>query len=143
MKGKRKVWHIVLLGIFLLLCVSVVISGIRITGDGPLFIIASVVVFAGAIVLLFYISSRCEKAAEFERRRRENYVFEFPKKPTSGWSGSDGILADLVYDYGMSDSEVERFIRDSVHDAVHKYRKEHPLQRPPSQDLFDTVFPCE
>ena len=137
-KEKLKVWLIVFLIIFLILCVSEVVSGIQITKDDRWFNLASAAVGIGAFILFWYISSCFKKLKDINRRREKNYVFEFSKEPHSYLSFHDSVLADLAHDYGLSDSELDRLVNNGIHDAVHEYRKSHPLQYTPSHDL-DTV----
>lgn len=75
---------------------------------------------------------------------KSSYVFRYPRRPVPTWTYSDDTLARLVYDYGLSDSEVERLVKAGIHDAALQYRKEHPFpSAPPSDDLYETIFPYE
>ena len=75
---------------------------------------------------------------------KSSYVFKYPRKPSPTWTYSDDTLARLVYDYHLPDSEVERLVKDGLHDAALQYRKEHPFpSAPPSDDLYETIFPYE
>lgn len=77
-------------------------------------------------------------------RDRSCFVFSFPRQVTPAWSSADDTLARLAYDYGLSDSEVEHIVREGIHDAVRQYRRDHPVGRPPSDDIdFVNVFPLE
>jgi len=101
-------------------------------------------VVLGFLALLWYASSLRSKVKEHERQKAENYVFEFPRKLSPTWTYIDDSLARLVYDYGLSDSEIERIVKDGVHEADRKYREEHPLDHPPSYDVdFINVIPYE
>lgn len=101
-------------------------------------------VVLGFLALFWYASSLRSKVKEHERKKAENYVFEFPKKPSPGWTSADGALADLAYDYGLDDGEMERIVRVGVQEAAWKYREEHPLKNPPSNDIdFINVIPYE
>ena len=85
----------------------------------------------------------------FERRRlrlreQSNYVLTFPRRPSPSWTYTDDTLARLSYDYGLSDSEVKRLAADGIRAAAQQYREQHPLDGPPpSDELYETVFPYE
>lgn len=81
-----------------------------------------------------------------ERRRKDKnyFTFTFSRELQPSYTSADDTLARLAYDYGLSDSEVEHIVREGVHDAVRQYRRDHPVGRPPSDDIdFVNVFPLE
>lgn len=120
-----------------------VFSSIHISGDGIIFKIGEIAVGLCAIVAFIYISLELGELSKYRKEEKNNFVFKFPKKPVPSWGVLDGVLADLVYDYGLPDHEVERIVTSGIHDAVSQYRKKHPLDNPPSNNLFDTVLPYE
>lgn len=83
----------------------------------------------------------------WERRRQKlldasSFLFRFPRRPVPAWTSSDDTLARLVYDYELSDSEIDLIVKDGIKNAAQQYRKDHPLDGPPPSDvLYETVFP--
>ena len=82
---------------------------------------------------------------DLSRRRQEekdNFKFLFSRRLAPDWTTTDDVLARLAMDYGLSDRDVDRIVRDGVHDAVAQYRKSHPLDHSPSQEIdFIHVIP--
>lgn len=95
-----------------------------------MFKIGAAVVVLGALCFLILVAMEHDDLSRHKREERDNFKLLFPRDPSPGWVCSDDILADLAYDYGLSDSEIERIARDGVHEAVSQYRRSHPLDRP-------------
>ena len=99
------------------------------------------------MALAFFVLFGLWNYSELRMRRlkdRQNFVFTFPRRPAPSWTTTDDTLARLCYDYGLSDGEVERLVREGIREAAQQYRKQHPLDGPPpSDELYETVFPVE
>lgn len=130
-------------GFFLLVCLSAFFSGIHISGNGLFFKIGCIVVGIGTWYCGIRIFMNSNELSKRKKEEDSNFILKFPKNPSPSWTTFDSVLADLVYDYGLGNYEVEQIARSGVHDAVAQYRKTHPLDHAPSEDLFDTVFPYE
>lgn len=130
-------------GLFLLICLSVFSSSIHVSGNGIFFKISCAVFGACAFCCAVYIFMGLSDLSKRKKEEDSNFILKFPKNPSPSWTTFDSVLADLVYDYGLGNYEVEQIARSGVHDAVAQYRKAHPLDHTPSEDLFDTVFPYE
>lgn len=146
MKKTPQIFRTVLLCIivvFLLVSVSEFLSNVHVSGNGLLFKIGCAVVGIGIWFCSAYIFMNSKELSKRKKEEESNFIFKFPKKPVPYWGTQDSVLADLVYDYDLNDCEVERIVDSGIHDAVAQYRKEHPLGKVPSEDLFDTVFPYE
>jgi len=53
-------------------------------------------VVLGFLALLWYASSLRSKVKEHERQKAENYVFEFPKKPSQSFARLNSLLASIM-----------------------------------------------
>lgn len=129
--------------IFFLVCSLAFFSGVHISGDGMIFKIGKISVSLAVVAAFIYISLALNELRKCKFEEKTNFILKFPRKLSPSWTTFDSVLADLVYDYGLDDDEVEEIARSGVHDAVSQYRKAHPLDHTPSEDLFVTVFPYE
>ncbi len=142
MKKGIRIFALIVVGTPLLWCVCNFLSNISIQRDSLSSRIGAAVIALGVFGLLIWLSLSGGELSDFRKRERNNFVFRFPRGVSPSLTTMDSVLAELVYDYGLSDDEVERIVRSGVHDVVQEYRKNHPLNhRPPSYDLSDTVFP--
>lgn len=142
----KKIFRRVLLciaGLFLLVCLSAFFSSIHVSNDDIFFKISCTVLEICAFCCAVYIFNSLRDLSKRKKEEDANFILKFPRKPSPSWTTFDSVLADLVYDYGLDDDEVEKIARSGVHDAVSQYRKAHPLDHTPSEDLFVTVFPYE
>ena len=130
-------------GLFLLVCLSAFFSGIHVSGNGILFKISCAVFGVCALCCAVYIFIGLGDLSKRKKEEESNFILKFPRKPSPSWTAFDDVLADLVYDYGLDDYQVEQIARSGVHNAAAQYRKAHPLDHTPSENLFDTVFPYE
>lgn len=137
----------VIAGLFCLVCVGSFLDCVHISVErplGPLAVIGAVIIGIGACLLLAYYITAASERTSVKNERKINFVFTFPRKPSSGWSAADdALLARLVYDYGLPDSEVERIVKDGVRSAVYQYREDHPVHAPSDEEDFINVFPYE
>lgn len=103
-----------------------------------------IVLEVAAVALIVWILWAHGELSKRRKKEKESWVFLFPRRISPTWTCEDDSLARLVYDYHLSDSEIQRIVKNSVHAAADQYRKDHPLDhRPPSDDLFDAVYPYD
>lgn len=127
-----------------LACVAIIFAGnflshVHISHGGTFFKIGAAVIVVCALAFLMWLLSVYHELSEYKQKEKDNFKFLFPRHLSPY---ADDVLACLVYDYGLSDGEIERIARDGVHEAVARYRKSHPLDHPPSDDIdFINVFP--
>ncbi len=130
----------------LLSCAAVICSGsflshVHISHGGILFKIGAAFIVLLGLWLFISLSVDHDELSKRKAEDKGNFKLLFSRN-LSSIPTADDILARLSLDYGLPDSEVERIARDGVHEAVARYRKSHPLDHPPSDDIdFINVFP--
>lgn len=98
-----------------------------------------IVIAVCALVLFIRFLMDHDELSRYKQEGRDNFKLLFPRELSMY---SDDILSRLSHDYGLSDSEIERIARDGVHEAAAQYRKKHPLDHAPSDEIdFINVIP--